>query len=367
MKLNTLNNVDWSQFRPTNISRAYSESEVELEEHEEDLEEVWNDFQDAVNMTASELERWSGNPCSRQASVDPEAVIKRNLRLLSKNKSDWTDNDIKDAKRTISFVSRMKPNEPDSPRDGPYGCPSEWAISLLNWAYNPFESIPSIPENDDLEGVEKVEMQDFKFREDQKVEWNSSGGKAQGVVRDMTIDQCYDASIDGDVEVCGSEDNPAYLIQLYDDEAGELVDTMVAHKESALSESSFELAAEEKLLRPNYEFEPVPTQVLYDTRERAQQRAESVGLEGVHTHKFGSGQTMYMPGDTHSDWLDFVRGNKGKNVRDDQKRPTRMSGETVRGAQEVFNSQDMSENREEEGNAVRTEPSTIHEISGEDE
>lgn len=367
MKLNTLNEVDWSGFRPTNISRAYSEAEVELQEDEDSLDEVWDEFNDKVNMTASELEQWSENPCSRQASVDPEAVIERNLRLLSKNKEDWTDSDIEDAKRTISFISRMIPNEPEEPRDGPHGCPSEWAISLLNWAYNPFESIPETPDNDDLEDVERIEMQDFKFEENQKVEWDSSGGMARGVVRDRTNDQCYDASIDGDVKVCGTQEDPAYLIELYDDEEEELTGTMVAHRESTLSEASFELGAEEKLMRPNYEFEPVPTQVLYDNRERAQQRAENIDLEGVHTHKFGGGQTMYMPGDTHSEWMAFIRGKKGKNVRDDQKSPTRMGGETVRGAEEVFNSQDMKESEEEESNAVRTEPSTIHEISGEDE
>jgi len=36
--------------------------------------------------------------------------------------------------------------EPDDPRDGVHGCPSKWAISLLNWAYNPFDSIPDVPE-----------------------------------------------------------------------------------------------------------------------------------------------------------------------------------------------------------------------------
>lgn len=289
MKLNTLNEVDWTGFRSTNISRAYSEAEVELQE-DDSLEEVWDDFQDAVNITASELERWSGNPCSREASVDPRSVIERNLRLLSKNKSDWTDGDVKDAKRTISFIARMKPNKPDSPKDGSFGCPSEWAISLLNWAYNPFESIPEIPDNDDLEDVDPIEMDDKE-----------------------------------------------------------------------------ELGAEERLERPNYEFEPVPSQVLYETKERAQERAESIGLEGVHTHKFGAGQTMYMPGDTHSEWMAFVRGKKGKSVRSDEKRPTRRDSEMVRDAEEVFNSQDMSEKEDSDSNAVRTEPSTIHEISEDDE
>lgn len=139
------------------LSHNIVNADVELEE-DDSLDEVYSEWDEHVNMTASELEQWSNNPCSREASKDPEAVIKRNLRLLTKNKDDWTENDIKDAKRTISFISRMRANEPDEPRDGPHGCPSEWAISLLNWAFNPFNSVPDIPDDDDLDDVEKITM-----------------------------------------------------------------------------------------------------------------------------------------------------------------------------------------------------------------
>jgi hypothetical protein len=47
-------------------------------------------------------------------------------------------------------------NEPENPRDGSFGCPSNWAISLLNWAYNPFDSIPETPENEELDDVEEL-------------------------------------------------------------------------------------------------------------------------------------------------------------------------------------------------------------------
>lgn len=135
--------------------------EVELEE-EMSKDDVYSEWKDHVNMSAAELQKWSKNPCSRQASQDPEAVIKRNLRLLEKDKEDWTENDVKDAKRTISFISRMSDEamRPDSPREGPHGCPSKWAISLLNWVYNPFDSVPSPGSEvkNDLEAVEKITL-----------------------------------------------------------------------------------------------------------------------------------------------------------------------------------------------------------------
>jgi len=135
---------------------------VELDVNQEDLDEVYSDWSEEVNMTESELREWSGNPCSREASLDSEAVIERNLRLLETPKSEWSEEDIKDAERTVSFISRMRPNEPDSPRDGPFGCPSEWAISLLNWAYNPFDTVPDVPDNEELDDVEELEMAKHK-------------------------------------------------------------------------------------------------------------------------------------------------------------------------------------------------------------
>lgn len=101
----------------------------------ERLDEVYATWRKTVNMSASELERWSKNPCSRRASLNPTAVINRNLRLLRKKKSEWTAKDVRDANRTISFVSRMK----GMPKGEPVvqGCPSKRDISLRNWAYNP--------------------------------------------------------------------------------------------------------------------------------------------------------------------------------------------------------------------------------------
>ena len=59
---------------------------------------------------------------------------RRNLRLLRKRKSEWTARDVRDANRTISFISRMKnmPNGELVNKDVPY---SKREISLRNWGY----------------------------------------------------------------------------------------------------------------------------------------------------------------------------------------------------------------------------------------
>jgi len=104
----------------------------------DDLDEVYSKYHDIVNMSASELEAWSNNECSKEASLD-RSPIQRNLILLRKSKSEWTANDISNANRTISFVSRMKGVEQGESVKSNSGktCPSKRDISLKNWAYDP--------------------------------------------------------------------------------------------------------------------------------------------------------------------------------------------------------------------------------------
>lgn len=126
----------------------------------DELDEVYSEWKDTINMTDSELERWDDHPCSDAASQNPEEVRDRNLMLLGTDKENWTEEHIEAAKRTISFVSRMASDEnrPESPKEGGKGtCPSEWAISLLNWAYNPFDSLP---DGDPNPGQENAALDD---------------------------------------------------------------------------------------------------------------------------------------------------------------------------------------------------------------
>ncbi|MCH1570409.1 MAG: minor capsid protein [Longimicrobiales bacterium] len=109
---------------------------------EDELDDVYRRWRESVNMSATELERWSENECSRRASLDPAAVISRNLKLLRTKKADWTSADVKNAKRTISFIARMR----NMPKGEPVvqGCPSKRDISLRNWAYNPDKATRSV-------------------------------------------------------------------------------------------------------------------------------------------------------------------------------------------------------------------------------
>lgn len=101
---------------------------------EDELDEVYRRWRELVNMSASELERWAASECSRKASLS-RAPIERNLHLLRTPKEKWGAKEIRWAKRTISFISRMRAMEQGKPVSE--GCPSKRDISLMNWAHRP--------------------------------------------------------------------------------------------------------------------------------------------------------------------------------------------------------------------------------------
>ena len=112
--------------------------EINAANNDDRIAEVYTKYHETVNMSYSELSKWSENPCSRVASLS-RAPIQRNLRLLSKKRADWTMADVRSANRTISFVSRMKGVQGGQPTKTPDGktCESKRVISLKNWAYRP--------------------------------------------------------------------------------------------------------------------------------------------------------------------------------------------------------------------------------------
>jgi len=85
------------------------------------------------------------------------------------------------------------------------------------------------------------EMQtDKEWRQGDLVKWSSSGGMAHGRVTDWSDSGTFDSEIDGDVSVSGTEEDPAALINVYQEtsEGWEEGDTTVGHKFSTLNEWS---------------------------------------------------------------------------------------------------------------------------------
>jgi hypothetical protein len=309
---------------------------VQLEANE--LDEVYSEWSDAVNMTAGELRRWSRNPCSREASLDPVAVIRRNLRLLETNKSDWTDADIADAKRTISFVARMRGGEPDEPRDGSKGCTSPWSISLLNWAYNPFDDLPDVPSDmDDVEEVtlarevsplsdnasidelQEYDMHEVSYTGTTERSWDSPDMEDFDTDDMSDIDNHFLISMSGfppenftDLKLPIVEPDGRLSLNalaavkggrgvsavsgLGEDMEDEIVDyvNMLARKEFDKDWGTEEMAYSNDMTAMMEEY-------MYESRQEAMDMAKELGLEGTHMH-----DGMYCPGESHQEMMDAV-------------------------------------------------------------
>jgi len=115
---------------------------------------------------------------------------------------------------------------------------------------------------------------DYMFETGDNVSWNDTSG----TVRDRTKDSCFNEEIDGDFEVCGSEDDPAYLIEVDNDEG-----TMVGHKQSLFTEgkSNYEEKSENNTttMTDNEQPEEKP-EAEPEESEKAEGKSESVQEEG---------------------------------------------------------------------------------------
>ena len=101
---------------------------------QEEIDETYTEYKASVNMSYSELKRWSESECSKKASIGRTA-INRNLTLLSKKKADWTSANATEARKAIAYIARAKkqPQGKNVSEECPY---SKNYIALKNWAYD---------------------------------------------------------------------------------------------------------------------------------------------------------------------------------------------------------------------------------------
>ncbi len=209
------------------VAPAKSVRGLKAETFEEERDRVFSRWKPLANMTAGELKRWAQNECSRKASLDPAAVIKRNLDLLETPKSSWTQKQVRAANRAISFIERMRGVEDGKP--AAEGCPSKRVISLRNWAHNPGGrklgccSVDEVSQRVKPDGLKKGDF----------ASWNSSGGRARGRVERIERDGEI-AVPETDFTVTGTPEDPAALLRVYGDN-GRPTDVLVGHKFSALT------------------------------------------------------------------------------------------------------------------------------------
>jgi hypothetical protein len=105
------------------------------------LDEIWDDWKQAVNMSAKELEGWLETPESRQAgdkgaggeSTGHESG-RRIASLLRTNKNDLSEDDVAHMRKVVGYVHRHRAQRPKGDvTDTP------WRYSLMNWGHDPMK------------------------------------------------------------------------------------------------------------------------------------------------------------------------------------------------------------------------------------
>ena len=101
------------------------------------LDEVWDDWKDAVTMTASELERWLETRESRSVGQGEGESTghksgRRIVDILRTNKSDLTDDDVAHMRKVVGYVHRHTAQRPEGDVTD-----TAWRYSLMNWGHDP--------------------------------------------------------------------------------------------------------------------------------------------------------------------------------------------------------------------------------------
>jgi hypothetical protein len=102
---------------------------------------TWDEFHHAVNMTASELEKWLKTDQSKkvgQNSGDGESTGHESGRhivsILKAKKNDLTDDDFAHMRKVVGYVKRHAAQRPSGDvTDTP------WRYSLMNWGNDPIK------------------------------------------------------------------------------------------------------------------------------------------------------------------------------------------------------------------------------------
>lgn len=108
----------------------------------EGLADVWDDWQDAVNMSPRQLEEWLDTDESTsvgQKDGGGEATGHRSGRriveILRTNKGDLSDDDVDHMRTVVGYVHRHLAQRPSGDVEQ-----TPWRYSLMNWGHDPLKT-----------------------------------------------------------------------------------------------------------------------------------------------------------------------------------------------------------------------------------
>jgi hypothetical protein len=109
---------------------------------DEKVDDIWDDWKAAVNMTAHEIESWletdESKDVGQKSSEGAESVGhksgRRIVEILGTKKADLTDSDVEWMHKVVGYVKRHSAQGPDSDVEH-----SRWRYSLMNWGNDPLK------------------------------------------------------------------------------------------------------------------------------------------------------------------------------------------------------------------------------------
>lgn len=110
---------------------------------DDDRPHTWEDFQDAVNMTAAEIEKWLDTDESKSVGQKPSGggestghhSGRRIVDILQSKKADLSDDDYAHMRKVVGYVRRHRAQGPSKDIEH-----SDWRYSLMNWGHDPTKS-----------------------------------------------------------------------------------------------------------------------------------------------------------------------------------------------------------------------------------
>lgn len=107
----------------------------------EKVADVWDDWQQAVNMSPGQLEQWLDSDESKsvgQKDGGGEATGhksgRRIVEILRTKKADLNDDDVDHMRKVVGYVHRHLAQRPSGDVED-----TPWRYSLMNWGHDPLE------------------------------------------------------------------------------------------------------------------------------------------------------------------------------------------------------------------------------------
>lgn len=106
--------------------------------NDDDKKDIYDEFKELVNMSASELKKWLDTDESKSVGQKKDGGEstghksgERIIEIKEKKKGDLTDDDFKHMQKVISYIKRHSAQRPKEVEG------SDWEYSLKNWGNNP--------------------------------------------------------------------------------------------------------------------------------------------------------------------------------------------------------------------------------------